>query len=95
MDSEKVVSQTVRRVSMSARRAVSKYFRIHPVLKQMFERFCGALGLDQSDVLEKLIAEWCDRQKDPGGDAERGTQQTTRQVGDVPRIAGVERLLAS
>jgi len=45
-------------------RSVAKYFRIHPVLKQRFERFCGALGLNESQVLEKLISDWCEQQKD-------------------------------
>ena len=49
---------------MSMSRSVAKYFRIHPVLKQQFERFCGAQGLDQSHVLSQLISKWCDEHKD-------------------------------
>jgi len=45
-------------------KSVAKYFRIHPVLKQRFERFCGALGLDQSHVLSQLISKWCDEHRD-------------------------------
>jgi len=43
---------------------VPKYFKIHPLVKQQFERLCGALGIDQSQVLEKLISDWCKEQKD-------------------------------
>jgi len=45
-------------------KSVAKYFRIHPVLKHQFERFCGALGLDQSHVLSQLISKWCDEHRD-------------------------------
>ena len=38
---------------------VPKYFKMDPGLKARFERLCAILGLDQSEILGKLISEWC------------------------------------
>ena len=36
----------------------SKYFALDPLLKDRFERLCGALGLHQSQIVNKLISRW-------------------------------------
>jgi len=35
-----------------------KYFALDPLLKDRFERLCGALGLQQSQIVNKLISKW-------------------------------------
>jgi len=35
-----------------------KYFALDPLLKERFERLCGALGLQQSQIVNKLISKW-------------------------------------
>jgi len=47
-----------RREGVVAKGWKSKYFALDPLVKERFERLCGALGLQQSQIVNKLLSRW-------------------------------------
>jgi hypothetical protein len=43
---------------------VAKWFKLDKSVKEEFERLCRALVLQQSQVLEKILSDWCKEQRD-------------------------------